>query len=107
MQAFSIAAKGMMTQVQRVNTAAQNIANAHTPGYKAQSPDSPSVPAQGAAAPLGAAGTGALMQAPAEPSDVDLASEITTMIMAQRTYEANAKVLKTADDMTKSLLQWK
>jgi len=105
MQAFSIAAAGMMEQTRRVNTIAGNLANALTPGYKAQPPGGQSPPPQSAPAPSGAAGIMALMQDDAAANTVDPASELTSLIMAQRTYELNAKVLTTADEMTKTLMQ--
>ncbi|MGH7027819.1 flagellar basal-body rod protein FlgG [Brevundimonas sp.] len=44
-------------------------------------------------------GYGALMQGYTEASNVDAVSEITALIVAQRAYEMNSKVIKTADEM--------
>ncbi len=55
---------------------------------------------------LGTAGTGATgkIQSDAlEQSTVDLATELTNMIQAQRGYEANSKVLQAASDMLSNL----
>jgi flagellar basal-body rod protein FlgG len=47
----------------------------------------------------GSVGFGTLMQGYTEASNVDAVSEITSLIVAQRAYEMNSKVIKTADDM--------
>lgn len=44
-------------------------------------------------------GFGSLMQGYTEASNVDAVSEITALIVAQRAYEMNSKVIKTADEM--------
>ena len=52
--------------------------------------------------PLGqpdANGFGALMQGYTEASNVDPVTEITALIVAQRAYEMNSKVITTADQM--------
>jgi flagellar hook protein FlgE len=48
----------------------------------------------------GAVGTGVL-----EGSNTDLAHEFTNMVIAQRGFEANSKVISTADQMLQSLVQ--
>jgi len=47
----------------------------------------------------GSAGFGKLMQGYTEASNVDPVSEITNLIIAQRAYEMNSKVVTTADQM--------
>jgi len=47
----------------------------------------------------GAAGNGTLMQGYVESSNVDSVLEISALIVAQRAYEMNSKVVKAADDM--------
>jgi flagellar basal-body rod protein FlgG len=47
----------------------------------------------------GATGFGTLLQGYTEASNVDAVSEITALIIAQRAYEMNSKVITTADDM--------
>ena len=50
-------------------------------------------------------GTGSIVSAALEQSNVDLASQLTDIIVAQRAYEANTKVIKTADDLLNELNQ--
>ena len=50
-------------------------------------------------APGGSGGLGTLQQGYLENSNVDVVSEFVQMILAQRAYESNSKVIKTADDM--------
>lgn len=47
----------------------------------------------------GDVGYGTLMQGYTEASNVDAVSEITSLIVAQRAYEMNSKIIKTADEM--------
>jgi flagellar basal-body rod protein FlgG len=51
------------------------------------------------AANAGAPGYGVVMQGYTEASNVDPVSEITNLIVAQRAYEMNSKVVTTADQM--------
>ncbi|MDR3513300.1 MAG: flagellar basal-body rod protein FlgG [Caulobacteraceae bacterium] len=52
-------------------------------------------------------GLGALMQGYTESSNVDAVSEITSLIVAQRAYEMNSKVITTADQMLSTNSQMK
>ena len=52
-------------------------------------------------------GLGALMQGYTESSNVDPVSEITALIVAQRAYEMNSKVITTADQMLSTNSQMK
>ena len=47
----------------------------------------------------GTTGIGTLLQGYTEASNVDAVSEITALIVAQRAYEMNSKVISTADQM--------
>lgn len=49
--------------------------------------------------PGGAEGLGALQQGYLENSNVDVVTEFVQMVLAQRAYESNSKVIKAADDM--------
>jgi flagellar basal-body rod protein FlgG len=53
----------------------------------------------------GDTGVGTLMQNYVEASNVDAVSEITALIVAQRAYEMNSKVITTADDMLQTTSQ--
>lgn len=49
--------------------------------------------------PGGTTGLGTLQQGYLEASNVDVVEEFVQMVLAQRAYESNSKVIKTADDM--------
>ena len=49
--------------------------------------------------PGGSSGLGTLQQGSLEGSNVDVVQEFVQMVLAQRAYESNSKVIKTADDM--------
>jgi flagellar basal-body rod protein FlgG len=49
--------------------------------------------------PGGAEGLGTLQQGYLENSNVDVVTEFVQMVLAQRAYESNSKVIKAADDM--------
>jgi flagellar basal-body rod protein FlgG len=51
------------------------------------------------AAPGGQEGMGSLLQGYTEQSNVSIVQEFINLIVAQRAYEANSKVVKAADDM--------
>jgi flagellar hook protein FlgE len=57
--------------------------------------------------PGGPNGTGSLATSSIEMSNVDLAQEFTTMITAQRGFQANSRVITTADDMLQELVNLK
>ena len=53
----------------------------------------------------GTGGSGTIVEDSLESSTVDLASELTSMIAAQRAYEANSKVLQASSDLLKTVDQ--
>lgn len=53
----------------------------------------------------GTNGTGTIVSAAVEQSNVDLAEQLTDIIVAQRSYQANTKVIKTADELLQQLNQ--
>ncbi|NBB17193.1 flagellar basal-body rod protein FlgG [Caulobacter sp. SLTY] len=55
----------------------------------------------------GTPGFGTLLQGYTEASNVDAVSEITALIVAQRAYEMNSKVITTADEMLQAANQVK
>ena len=52
-----------------------------------------------------AAGFGTIVQGSLETSNVNVVSEITNLITAQRAYEMNSRVIKTADEMMTTVAQ--
>lgn len=97
----------------KVDAAAGNIANSQTPGYKAAKVTLKGDAGSGVVAevsrdesqgPLAVIGPGGDT---VELSNVDLAGEMVGMIEAQRGFEANVKVIKTADEMLGTLLDIK
>lgn len=53
----------------------------------------------------GAEGFGSLLQGALETSNVNIVSEITNLITAQRAYEMNSKVIRTTDEMMQTVSQ--
>lgn len=53
----------------------------------------------------GTSGVGKIAASSLEASNVELSSELTDMIIAQRSYQANAKVISTSDNMLEQLNQ--
>ena len=51
----------------------------------------------------GSSGVGKIAASSLEASNVELSSELTDMIIAQRSYQANAKVISTSDSMLEEL----
>ena len=57
--------------------------------------------------PPGAGGVGTLLAGSLEMSNVDLASEFTNLIIAQRGFQANSRVITTSDQMLQDLVDIK
>ena len=53
----------------------------------------------------GEPGFGTIQQGFIEASNVDIVSELTTLITAQRAYEMNSKVIQASDEMLKVMNQ--
>ena len=96
--AMKIGVAGMRAAETHVNVRAQNIVNWQSENYR---PLKPVQTSEGA-------GPVVRVTRPAELSGdfpfVDLASELVDMQVAKHAYEASAKVVRTAADMTKTLL---
>jgi len=108
-QSISIAADGTVSYTQPNQTAAQlagqiQLANFQNPagmnsiGRNLYTPtDASGDPTVGN--PGGQEGLGTLLQGYVEQSNVSVVEEFINLIVAQRGYEANSKVVKAADDM--------
>jgi flagellar hook protein FlgE len=96
--AMKIGVAGMRAAEARVNVRAQNIVNWQSESYRPLEP----VQTSEGGVPV------VRVTRPAELSGdfpfVDLASELVDMQVAKHAYEASAKVVRTADDMSKALL---
>jgi flagellar basal-body rod protein FlgG len=53
----------------------------------------------------GSAGFGRIVQGALETSNVNVVSEITSLITAQRAYEMNSKVIESSDEMMRTVTQ--
>lgn len=97
--AMNIGAAGLRAAEARVNVRAQNIVNWLSEDYRPieaeQTTDASGAPRVRVSRPPELQG---------EYPFVDLASELVDMKMAQRAYDASAKVIRTADEMSKTLL---
>ena len=108
-QSVTIAADGTVTYTQPGQSASQvagqiQLANFSNPaGLNSigqnlfQQTDASGAPVVGN--PGGQEGNGTLMQGYVEGSNVSVVEEFINMIVSQRAYEANSKVVKTADEM--------
>jgi flagellar basal-body rod protein FlgC len=124
---FSASLSGLMANSKRVAVSADNIANMRSRGVREDGPaQQPGayVPKQVQDVTTAGGGVRAEVRpvtppsvevyAPGSPDadangiaaipNVNLAEELVTQIQAQRAYEANAKALKTQDELTDSLL---
>ncbi len=108
-QSVTIASDGTVSYTQPGQTAAQlagqiQLANFANPaglnsigGNLYQPTDASGEPTVGT--PGGQEGLGSLLQGYVEQSNVSVVEEFINMIVSQRAYEANSKVVKAADDM--------
>ena len=97
--ALTIAGSALAAQAQNLNTIADNVANATTPGYQAKqavfTPMNPGVSVSTFVDNGGGVDTG---------EGVDLATQLVSMKLAETAYAAAAKVMSTASQMTDALL---
>lgn len=108
-QTISIAADGTVSYVQPGQTAAQiagqiQLANFTNPAGLNSIGNSLFTPTDASGEPTvgipgGQEGMGTLLQGYLEQSNVNVVEEFINMIVSQRAYEANSKVVKAADDM--------
>ncbi len=108
-QSITIAADGTVSYTQPGQTAAQvagqiQLANFANPaglnsigGNLFSQTDASGDPTVGA--PGGQEGNGALMQGYVEGSNVNVVEEFVNLIVSQRAYDANSKIVKAADEM--------
>lgn len=93
----SIALSGMTASQTRLNTAAHNIANLQTNGFKRQESSQLEQPGGGVTASVGSTGTpGAALE-----------SDVVSQLQAKHAFLANLAVFKTADRMSGALLDKK
>jgi len=104
MDALAVSLSGMNAAALGVAVAANNVANANTPGFRARSLTQEEAPAGGVE-------LAALEASPAtaEPggSNVDLASEFVSLDTQSLAYEANLKAFKTQDELLGTALDLK
>jgi flagellar basal-body rod protein FlgG len=108
-QSITVAADGTVSYMQPGQTAAQiagqiQLANFANPGGLNSLGNSLFAPTDASGEPTvgnpgGQEGLGTLMQGYVEQSNVSVVEEFINMIVSQRAYEANTKVVKAADDM--------
>ena len=106
MDVFGVALSGMQAAQTQLLVGADNLANLNTPGFKSSRVDLADAPGGGVEVagiekdttpgPLGPDGQ--------QGSNVDLASEMVGLSQARTLYAANAMVVRTADQMTGTLL---
>ncbi|MGE0681065.1 MAG: flagellar basal body protein [Candidatus Binatia bacterium] len=109
---FYTSLSGLNAFQKQLNVAANNLANVNTDGFKKSRALLESAQPQGVTAKsqkLELPGPLALEQTPdgeqlVEKSNVEVGEEIPNVIVGQRAYETNLKILKVADETMGSLL---
>jgi len=102
--AMSISLSGMQAASAMLNVTANNIANLNTPGFNPSRADLVELSGGGVAL-TGTSFEDNPQTAPnTQTSNVDLSTEMVNLKLGQTLYDANAMVLKTANQMTGTLL---
>jgi flagellar basal-body rod protein FlgC len=113
--AIHTALSALTAYAKQLEVSAHNTANVNTDGFKKSDVEFAEV-GTGGVLPVvqkdESAGPAVLKDtrqgpAPVELSNVDLAEEAVTQMIAQRSFEANLRTLRTADDMLGSILDTK
>ena len=109
------ALSGLLAFQKKVDSIANNTANVYTPGYKKTRVTLASQEPQGVTAnvqKIETPGPLALEQTSdgeqlVEQSNVELSEELPNLMLSRRFFQANLKVIQTADEMLGSLLDTK
>ena len=100
------AVSGMVDNTIRLAVAASNIANARAVDYQASQVQSSTIAtAQGDGGTYTPGGVQAVILEDSAP--VDIATEFVHMIMAQTAYRANIESIRTAEEMSRELIDIK
>lgn len=102
---LSSAVSGLAVNVSRVNAAAENIVNVSTDGYQPTQIETQSLSTGGAqivSRPLNVAQIDQIDQS--APSGTDLGQEFSNLILAESAYSASLQAVKTAENLSRSLL---
>ncbi len=94
--ALSSAVSGLAANAAAVQAIAENVANVNTPGYRAVRVRTSSVVAGSSA--------GGVQATRVREGEVNLVRQFTRLIQAEISYTANAQVVRTADDITRKLI---
>lgn len=109
---LSSAISGLSVNAQRVAAAADNVANASTPGYKRVEIQSKTLATHQTSTTSYAPGGVLAMprqlsnvqNGAVEPSTTDFGTEFATIISARASYSASLKVISAAEDMARALI---
>ena len=113
---LSTAVSGLALASSRVAASADNIANVNSPGFQAREIQSSSIVTRGNTetgfAPGGVRGvlrtsTGQSAVAAGIGSNVDITSELVTLIEAENAYKAGVEVIRTGTRLSRDLLNIK
>lgn len=97
---LSTATSGLRAASVRANSAANNIVNINTPGYAASNVVQNTIRTNGNIS----GGSGVEAQLIGSGLSPDLGQEIIQLIEAETTYRANARVLETANETSREVL---
>lgn len=92
---MAISLSGMVAQSQKIAGTANNIANALTPSYDRLETKFSSSPGGGVSATTSPSG----QQTFSDSSNVDLATEMLSLVESELAFKANASVFETGADM--------
>lgn len=105
MTGLSISASGLLSAARRLDVTAHNIANVATPGFKALRAEL--LEAKGGGTTVGAvtqdSTPGPLNSEGLEMSNVNLALEMTNVIVSRNAYQANAAAFRAQADVVGTL----
>ena len=99
------AISGLKAHQAKMDVTGNNIANVNTVGYKSSATVFQDTLSQVVRA--GAGGRGILSSGALEMSNVDLSEEFTSLIVAQRGFQANSRVITASDELLQDLVNLK
>lgn len=109
--ALSVAASALQANATRLEVHANNVANVNSTGFKAKVVSQQTAPGGGvqitSITDSKRLGVPTDDSKPEETNNVDLVTETVGSMLALRAFEANAKMIQTADEMMKTLNETK
>jgi flagellar hook protein FlgE len=108
MNTMSVSISGMRAAANQMALSAHNVANAQTPGFRADRMTIQELPSGGVTTSAEPVAVGAPVISPSQTlplSNVDLSLEVINQMLANQAFKANSTVLRSVNEETRDILR--